>query len=377
MPEFGSVTNPIDGTGAIYDDPTLLPRIFDALRHEPDRPVIAASVSARPVGREHMQRLARTIADAARKSGHTMVAYSYSPLGGPLDPEVVNALHAAGIPYLLGITSAMSVLKNLSVRRDLLRQVMQHGAAQDGPGAVFKPGFRPGDWSTMSVHGALAAHGVPMARASLVSSEAQAVAAFHTFGCAVAIKADAPGLLHKSDLGCVRLNCDSEQAVIDACRDVVGHARKAGFVDPGIIVQTMESGIAEVYAGIVNDPNLGPAVCFGLGGLFVEIFKDTTMEMAPLTYDDALRAIHRIRGLPVLRGARGRPAGDIEALAGFLVRLGDFAVANAGRFRALDLNPIIVKPEGRGVVAVDIAVEETAKAVAAEQSAAMRGERTA
>ena len=125
LPEFGSVTNPIDGTGAIYDDPTLLPKIFEALRHEPNRPVIAASVSARPVGRENMQRLARTIADAARKTEQTIVAYSYSPLGGPLDPEIVNALHSAGIPYLLGITNAMSVLKNLSVRRDLWRQLTQ------------------------------------------------------------------------------------------------------------------------------------------------------------------------------------------------------------------------------------------------------------
>ena len=119
----------------------------------------------------------------------------------------------------------------------------------------------------------------------------------------------------------------------------------------------MESGVAEAYAGIVNDATCGPAICFGLGGIFIEIFKDTTTEMAPLSYDDALRAIHRIKALPVLQGARGRPPGDIDALARFLVRLGDFAVANAGKFRALDLNPIIVKPAGEGVVAVDIAVE--------------------
>ena len=352
LPEFGSVTNPIDGTGAIYDDPTLLPKIFDALRHEPDRPVIAASVSARPVGRENMQRLAHTIADAARKTEQTIVAYSYSPLGGPLDPEIVNALHSAGIPYLLGITNAMSVLKNLSVRRELWRQLTKSDKAPVPASSVSVE-----DWSLMGVHDALVAHGVSMAKIRVTRSEAEAVAAYRDFGRAVAIKAEAPGLLHKSDLGCVRLNCASEQAVIDAYRGVVGNASKAGFTDPSVLVQPMESGVAEAYAGIVNDATCGPAICFGLGGIFIEIFKDTTTEMAPLSYDDALRAIHRIKALPVLEGARGRPPGDIDALARFLVRLGDFAVANAGKFRALDLNPIIVKPAGEGVVAVDIAVE--------------------
>jgi hypothetical protein len=79
--------------------------------------------------------------------------------------------------------------------------------------------------------------------------------------------------------------------------------------------------------------------------------------MAPLTHDDALAMIHRTKGVKLLEGARGRPRGDIEALANLLVRLGDFAVANVGRFRALDLNPIIVKPQGEGIVAVDIALE--------------------
>jgi len=357
LPEFGSVTNPIDGTGAIYDDPTLLPKIFDALRSEPNRPVIASSVLARPVGRENMRRLARTIADAARKTERTIVAYSYSPLGGPLDAEILGTLHSAGIPYLLGITNAMSVLKNLRSRRQLW-----HRAAQVDPptneGRMRAHGPID-DWSLMSVHKALAASGVAMAEVRVVHSEADAVAEYRAFGGAVAIKAEAPGLLHKSDVGCVRLNCDSEQAVIEASRVVVGNAREAGFDRPAILVQRMETGVAEAYAGIINDATYGPAICFGLGGVFIEIFKDTTTEVAPLCFDDAMGAIHRIKALPILKGARGRPPGDIDALATLLMRLGDFAVANAGRFRSLDLNPIIIKPVGQGVTAVDLAFEGT------------------
>ena len=125
----------------------------------------------------------------------------------------------------------------------------------------------------------------------------------------------------------------------------------------------MIAGVAEAYAGIIDDPLFGPAICFGLGGIFVEILEDTEIEMAPLTHDDAIAMIHRTKGVELLEGARGRPRGDIEALADLLVGLGDFAVANSGQFRALDLNPIIVKPSGEGVVAVDIAIEPNQHAV--------------
>jgi succinyl-CoA synthetase beta subunit len=201
---------------------------------------------------------------------------------------------------------------------------------------------------------ALVASGVPVVDAALAHSEDEAVALLRRFNTAVAVKAEAPGLLHKSDLGCVRLGCVDEQAVRDAYAAVVRNARNAGF-EGGVLIQPMIKGVAEAYAGIIDDPLFGPAICFGLGGVFVEILDDTVTEMAPLTRDGALAMIHHIKGAPLLEGARGRERADVEALAALLVALGRFAIANRGRFRALDLNPIIVGKSG--VVAVDIAIE--------------------
>ena len=99
LPAFASATNPIDATGVVYDDPALLPSLFDAILSEPGRPIIAASVIAAPV--ERMRRIAGAIADTARASGRTIVAYQPSPLG-PVDDEIVNTLHAAGVPLLHG-----------------------------------------------------------------------------------------------------------------------------------------------------------------------------------------------------------------------------------------------------------------------------------
>jgi hypothetical protein len=160
----------------------------------------------------------------------------------------------------------------------------------------------------------------------------------------------------------VRLACTSDAEVAAAYRAILQNARSAGFPKPdGVLVQPMVEGMAEAYAGIINDPDFGPAISFGLGGVFVEILKDTVTEMAPVSHDEALRMIAGVKAAPILTGARGRGGGDIAALADLLVRLGQFAVTHYGRFRALDLNPIIVKRPGEGLVAVDIAIEPMPK----------------
>ncbi len=209
----------------------------------------------------------------------------------------------------------------------------------------------------MAIRQALLAHDIPIVDAALASSAEEAVALQRRFGVPVVLKAEVPGLLHKSDVGCVRLNCGAGE-VAEAYRAVIGNARKAGFKSAAsVLVQPMVGGIAEVYAGAIDDLLFGPAICFGLGGVFVEIFNDVRTEMAPLSHDDALAMIRAVKGARLLTGARGREQGDVEALASLLVRLGQFALAHAGHFRAIDLNPVIVRPRGEGVVAVDIAVE--------------------
>src|SRR5262245_61053152 len=115
LPEFASPTNPIDATGVVYDDPALLPALFEMIFAQPGRPIIAATVNVAPVDR--LRRIAGAIADAARTSGRTIVAYQSSPLG-PLDDEIVKTLHAANVPLLLGIQNAMGALKQLKQRRD-------------------------------------------------------------------------------------------------------------------------------------------------------------------------------------------------------------------------------------------------------------------
>jgi acetyltransferase len=350
LPAFASAINPIDATGVVYDDPALLPSLFDAIFSEPGRPIIAASIIAAPV--ERMRRIAGAIADAARRSGRTVVAYQPSSLG-LIDEEIVNTLHAAGVPLLMGISNAMAALKHLPLRRDYFSSTLDD-SANDQAQAPAANAF-PSDF--LGAREALAQCGIPVVDTALVSSVQGAVAQWRKFAQAVALKAEARGLLHKSDLGCVRLNCATESDVIAGYETVIQNARKAGFETSDVIIQPMMSGVAETFAGIINNPPYGPAIVFGLGGIFVELLGQTTTEMAPLAKEDALRMISGLQAASLLTGARGRQPGDIDALATLLAQLSQFAVANSGSFRALDLNPIIVKPAGQGVFAVDIAIE--------------------
>jgi acyl-CoA synthetase (NDP forming) len=238
------------------------------------------------------------------------------------------------------------------VRRDYRARVTTAAAIRGDTAAATHLG---GD-DFLSVRSALVASGIAVVGAAIAHSESEATALLQRFGTAVAVKAEAPGLLHKSDIGCVRLNCSNEREVAEAYRAVMQNARGAGFQRGlGVLVQPMIKGTTEVYAGIIDDPVFGPAICFGLGGVFIEILKDAATEMAPLAHEDAVRMIRGIKGARILEGARGRERADIDALATLLVNLGNFAVANRGRFRALDLNPIMVGPSG--AIAVDIAIE--------------------
>src|SRR5262249_25638299 len=147
----------------------------------------------------------------------------------------------------------------------------------------------------LGVRKALVASGVSIIETELARSESEAIELLQRFGSAVAVKAEAAGLLHKSELDCVRLNCASEHDLRDAYRAVTANARNASFAEAHALIQPMAAGVAEAYAGIIDDPLYGPAICFGLGGIFVEILNDTAIEMAPLTHDDALAMIRRTK----------------------------------------------------------------------------------
>ena len=204
----------------------------------------------------------------------------------------------------------------------------------------------------------LRCYGIPLVDTRVAGDADAAASAVAELGCPVAMKADVPGVLHKSDAGAVRLDVRSP----GEARRTFGEfaARFAGRLT-GVLVQPMVTGGVEVIMGVVQEPVFGPLVVFGLGGVATEVLGDHSARLAPLTDTEAGDLVRSIRAAPLLLGHRGTPAADLAALTDTLLRVSRLA-DDLPEVAELDLNPVIARADG--VFAVDARVRVTSQAAA-------------
>jgi acyl-CoA synthetase (NDP forming) len=201
----------------------------------------------------------------------------------------------------------------------------------------------------------LADAGVPVVE-HLVCHDAESAARIAaSFGGRVVIKGCAAQVPHKSEHGLVHLNLADPQAAQEAARLCLGALDKLGVPHGQLIVARSVKGLHEFMLGVVVDPLFGPLVVIGEGGTLVEIRQDSVSLIAPFTKEHALQAISRLHIAPVLKGVRGQPALDVDALAQAAVALGNFALQHQANLLSVDVNPVMVLAEG--VVAVDAVIE--------------------
>ena len=203
----------------------------------------------------------------------------------------------------------------------------------------------------------LGCYGIPLAETRVVTDSSAAADAAAELGCPVVLKADVPGLLHKSDAGAVRLDLRSPDEVRRAFEEFAGTF--AGRL-AGAIIQPMVTGGVEVIIGVVQEPVFGPVVVFGLGGVATEVLGDHSARLAPLTDADAGDLVRSIRAAPLLLGHRGTPAADMAALTDTLLRVSQLA-DDLPEIAELDLNPVMARPDG--VIAVDARIRITSRTV--------------
>ena len=188
----------------------------------------------------------------------------------------------------------------------------------------------------------------------MARSREEAGAIFTELGLEKAVaKVDSPDILHKSDVGCVILNLRSPEETMTAYDAILENAHKH-FENPwikGVQICDMATKGTEVILGVNNDPQFGPVVLVGLGGVFVEIFKDTAMAMAPVSFKEAEKMIRSLKSFRLLDGYRGSEKGDIGSLAEAIVNISRMAAEKAWDLKELDINPIFVYE--KGICAVD------------------------
>ncbi len=202
----------------------------------------------------------------------------------------------------------------------------------------------------------LAGAGVPVPQEGIARDAREAAALAQKIGYPLVLKIASADILHKSDCGGVLLNIQSEQEVRAGFETVLRNARAHhpdAAID-GVLVQQMTPGGVEIIVGVTADPQLGPAVLAGLGGVFVEVFKDTAMALAPVSLPEAREMLGSLKASRLLCGYRGEPACDTEALAELIVSVSRFAAQQKDTLLELDVNPVFARPDG--VCAVDAVI---------------------
>jgi acetyltransferase len=200
----------------------------------------------------------------------------------------------------------------------------------------------------------LEAYGIPTLKYRIVSGVDRAVAAAREIGYPVVMKIVSPQIVHKSDVGGVRVGLGDDKAVIDAYNRMMRDVRTAvpNCVISGVLIQQMATGGKEVILGMNRDPQWGPLLMFGLGGIYVEVLKDVQFRVAPLAEKDALGMIYGIKTHQLLEGVRGEKPADIDRLVELLERLSQL-VTDFPDILELDVNPVKVYEKGKGCIALD------------------------
>ncbi len=200
--------------------------------------------------------------------------------------------------------------------------------------------------------------GIPVTNFKVAKNEAEAVKFAEEIGYPIVLKIVSPDIIHKSDVGGVVVGLKTAKDVRNAYKQILESIKKhkADAKIVGVLVQEMAPSSTEVIVGAIKDPQFGPAVMFGLGGIFVEVLKDVTFSVAPITVDEAREMITEVKAYPLLKGYRNQPPADIEAIVQILLNTSRLVMEHQ-EIKELDLNPIMVYEKGAKTVDARIILE--------------------
>lgn len=348
LPDFVGVSNPLDITAQGLVDPGIYQRSLQALFAD-DRfgCVMCGIIQTDPVT---IAIKAPPILAALRenKSAKPVILAGLDP-GAVIPREIVADLRALGVPYFPSNERALRALRRLNAlsSRDLATSAAAPLALAGLPqGSAVIAEYRAKQL--------LAPLGVRFPAGRLATTAREAVAAAEALGYPVVLKAQSPDLSHKSDAGGVVLSLEDAGQVEAGwgwLQDNIAKARP-GLVLDGVLVERMGGRGVELILGARNDPDWGPILLAGFGGVQAEITHDVRLMTPDLTKAQILRELDALKSAPLLRGFRGSPPLDVDAVADLIGILGRMMLGSP-RVREIDLNPVVVYPAGRGAIALD------------------------
>jgi len=359
MPEFGSAKNPVDLTGMAGVE-----WYYESVKYSFAHPWVNALVilyceTAQTDPLEIAKGIKRAV-DESGVLGTKPVVVSF--VGGEQSNKamqwlVENGIPAYGAPDIA--VNAMAALHEYARIRTLTQEpfVSCTGADPERARQIIAAARAAGRDALTEIEAkqVFMAYGLPVAKTQLSHSEDEAVEIARATGFPVVMKIVSPQILHKSDAGGVKVNIKDEAGVRSAYQTILTNAKayKAEAEIHGIAIQEMAPWGTEVILGSVNDASFGPTMMFGLGGIFVEVLKDVTFRVAPVSQVQAQRMLGEIRGGPILAGARGEAPRDRKALSEVICLYSQMILDLGDEIAESDANPVLVYEEGQGVKVVD------------------------
>lgn len=347
---FAATANPVDVTAQLINDHGLFGKNLELMLEKGGYDAVVAFLSAVGVDADLSRSVLTQLQAVQRRFSERLVMVSMLS-----KPEVCREYEAAGV---LVFDDPARALRAASALMALGMQPHEAAAAPAALTSAVPVTIPPGPLTEVQAKRILAAAGIPVLHEMLATTADTAASAASTIGYPVVLKVVAPQITHKSDIGGVALDLRDETQLRQAwgtMMDAVRAAAPGADIEGAIVAPMMRAGV-ETILGVSRDPVFGPVVMFGLGGIFVEALNDVTFRVAPFGVEQAHDMIGRIRGNGMLRGFRGQPPSDVDALAQALSRLSHFAAAHADDIESIDVNPFVVLPQGRGAVALDAVV---------------------
>ena len=347
LPTFASAANPIDLTAALLQNNRLLSDILPVIAKEDaaDNFLVGFPIAGKGYD---LPTFARDTSAFAAATGTPVVVSAWQK-------SVADPFKAEGVPTFPLESSAIAALARLIDHDALVARAIARPAPQwSRPAADTNTGHALNEAESLAL---LADHGLTVVPHHLCRTPAQAATAWRNLGGPVAVKGCSADLPHKSEHGLVRLGLDNEDAVRIAFRHMEQAIEKAGATFDGVIVARMARGTRELMIGAHRDPIFGPVVVVGDGGKYVEAMPDVRLLLPPFTIDDVDAALKSLRCWPALAGTRGEAASDVASVARAVQAVGDLVVRAGRLITSLDINPLIVGPEGYAIVDAVVVVE--------------------
>ncbi len=345
------VNNPVDMLGGAEppDYELAVKAALDDPQIDVVIPLLVPQALVSPAG------VAQAIVNASRGSEKTVLA---CVMGDESVPEARLILQGNNIPmYVYPETPGAVLAAMLSYKKWLQAIPVEPKPFSDVDKAAVQKILASASFSSLGeaqTRPLLEAYGIPVVSGAYAASVEEAVAAASKLGYPLVMKIVSPDILHKSDVGGIRLNLASEDQVAAEFDKLIAdiHAARPQAKLEGVLLEKMAPRGQEVIVGMKREKGFGPMLMFGLGGIYVELFKDVSFRLAPITPAEALEMIHETSAGRLLTGFRGQPKADLDAVVDCLCRLGQLAM-DFPQIQEVEVNPLLVFDEGQGSLALD------------------------